>query len=375
MSNQLIHIVESPARHQWFEDLVAEIQLTKTQQAVVTLGSQGKLFQEIEKKGIPVASGKRVSKWLNIVIAVVSVKNMSNKADRSFAVAQGHLPSISAWLSCILCKVEYGIVHHQSPIVFFDNYRIKYPVKGAVQRFLYLHYVKRANFIQALSLEVYNSLLTLGYPEDQIVLIGHGIKMSQFESKRNTDYSEHKVENASPTILMVGRLAWEKNYTFAIHVISELVKKQPSLRVIIAGTGPDYDELQDIITNFGLSKHIELIGWTPDISTLMDEADAFLHVSVTESYGQVLLEACVSKLHVFAFPVGLAQDLNKLSNPFMHILTEQSPEAISECLSIFLDNRTQSNLIDHVEASAYETQDIVYVHKAMTKYLLEKCRD
>ena len=89
MSNQLIHIVESPARHQWFEDLVAEIQLTKTQQAVVTLGSQGKLFQEIEKKGIPVASGKRVSKWLNIVIAVVSVKNMSNKADRSFAVAQG----------------------------------------------------------------------------------------------------------------------------------------------------------------------------------------------------------------------------------------------------------------------------------------------
>ena len=144
--------------------------------------------------------------------------------------------------------------------------------------------------------------------------------------------------------------------------------------MIIAGTGPDYDELLDTIVDLNLSMHIELIGWRQDISALMDEADVFLHLSITESYGQVLLEACVSQLDVFAFPVGIAQDLHKLANPFMHLLAVQSPEAISGSLSLFLNNRTKNNSIKDTELLDYSTQDVNHVHKAMTKYLVEKCR-
>lgn len=372
MSKQLIHIVESSARHQWFEDLVAELQANKALQAVVTLNSQGNLVGEFEGKGIPVVGGKKISKWPNIVVAVISLKRISKKADRSLAIAQGHLPSISAWISCLLFKTEYGIIHHQSPLVFFDHYRARYPFKGAVQRFFYIQYVKKAKFIQALSLEVYNSLLSIRYPESQLILIGHGIKMNQFENRSQVVNTKQSTENVYPTILMIGRLAWEKNYLFSFQVIAQLVKKQPGLRVIIAGTGPDHDDLVGAIADLKLTKHIELLGWRPDISVLMGEADILLHLSITESYGQVLLEACVSELHVFAFPVGIAQDLNQTSNPFMHLLMERSPEAIAESLSAFLSEQSKNSLNQNLDRSVYAAQDIHYVHKAMTRYLLEK---
>ena len=172
MERQLIHIVESSARHQWFEELVAEIQSTNLRQSVITLEPRGEIFQVLENEQIFITGGKQTFTILKLCNAAYSVKVISRRAESSLVVAQGHMPSISALVSKLVFHIDYGIVHHQSPIIFFDSYKARHPLSGTIHRYLYRHYVRRAKFIQALSLEVFNSLVELGYPESQIILLG-----------------------------------------------------------------------------------------------------------------------------------------------------------------------------------------------------------
>jgi glycosyltransferase involved in cell wall biosynthesis len=368
MERQLIQIVESSARHQWFEELVFEIQENIARQSVVTLEPRGQLFSVMEEKNIFITGGKKTFTILNIWRAACSVKKIGLGPESCLVVAHGHKASISAMVSKLLFDIDYGIVHHQSPIVFFDSLRSRHPIRGNIHTYLYRHYVKRAKFIQALSLEVFNSVSELGYPKNQIILLGHGIASKNFRSSTNFDSIQKPREGQNETILMVGRLSWEKNYLLAFKVFKELVKKCPRLKVIIAGTGPDFDNLTKVRNELGLQRHVELVGWQPNISELMFEADLFLHLSLTESYGQVLLEACLSDLDVFTFPVGVALDLESAGNPLIHILKSTNPQAISAEISIFLQEnkkhlsgRVSPNLVEH---------SVDFVHKAMVDYLI-----
>ena len=215
------------------------------------------------------------------------------------------------------------------------------------------------------------SLVELGYPESQIILLGHGIEINNFRKSSNLEMLK-KIENrGSATILMVGRLSWEKNYLLAFKIIAELVKKCPELNVVIAGTGPDLNSLLEIRNELNLEGTVELVGWQPNIAKLMFEADLFLHLSLTESYGQVLLEACLCNLPVFTFPVGIALDLEKDRNPFIHILNSRNPIEISDGIFDFL-NDNENRFKDQVPPTLKE-HDIDYIHSAMATYLVAEC--
>ena len=371
MERQLIHIVESAARHQWFEELVLEIQSTHIRQSVITIEPKGEIFKVLENEKIFITGGIETFTFLKLCRAAYSVKKIDRLGKSSLVLAQGHMPSISALISKLMLDIDYGIVHHQSPIVFFDSFRVRHPFRGTVHKYLYKKYIRRAKFIQALSLEVFNSLVELGYPENQITLLGHGIAMNNSKSSTNIALQKNKGTDQETNILMVGRLSWEKNYLLAFKVIAEIVKKCPGLKVKIAGTGPDFESLEEIRKELNLEENVELLGWEPNIEKLMFEADILLHLSLTESYGQVLLEACICNLHVFTFPVGIALDLRKDHNPFIHILSSRNQEEISEEILAFLKNK--ENRLDSGTPQTLEEHTVDYIHCAMAAYLADEC--
>lgn len=371
MERQLVHIVESSARHYWFEELVFVIKGKKIQQSVITLEPRGEIFAVLENESIYIAGGKQTFRVLKLLRAGLSVRKIDLKPESLLVLAHGHLASVSALISKLLFHIDYGIVHHQSPVIFFDSYQRRHPIKGTIHRYLYLQYIKRAKFIQALSLEVFNSLVKIGYPERRIILLGHGIAMNNFTGPSNSDTLQRTGNSHKATILMVGRLSWEKNYFLAFKVIAELAKKCPELTVIIAGTGPDSDRLMEVKNELNLEANIKMVGWQPNISKLMLEADLFLHLSLTESYGQVLLEACLCNLHIFTFPVGIALDLKEANNPLIHILNNQSPEDISQEIFAFLSD-SENRLTSKVSA-ALQVHSNGYIHNAMAAYLTAQC--
>ena len=109
------------------------------------------------------------------------------------------------------------------------------------------------------------------------------------------------------TLLTVGRLDAEKNPLLLAEIAALLAAGGRRWRLLIVGDGPMREQLRQRIEQLGLQRDVELLGYVPIDGGLLDlyrNSHAFLHVSWTEGYPQVLVEAFASGLPTVATAVG-----------------------------------------------------------------------
>jgi glycosyltransferase involved in cell wall biosynthesis len=109
------------------------------------------------------------------------------------------------------------------------------------------------------------------------------------------------------TLLTVGRIDSEKNPLLLAEILAQLLRGGRSWRLVVCGDGPLSSALAARFAALGLSEHVELRGYVPIDGGLLElyrNAHAFLHVSLTEGFPQVLVEAFASRLPVVATAVG-----------------------------------------------------------------------
>ena len=97
-----------------------------------------------------------------------------------------------------------------------------------------------------------------------------------------------------PTLLFVGRVAFEKNISFLLDVVSEVRKAIPDILFIIAGEGPALKSLEHEVKKMDLSNNVKFIGYLDrhsELNSCYRCADIFIFASRTETQGLVLLEA------------------------------------------------------------------------------------
>jgi glycosyltransferase involved in cell wall biosynthesis len=108
-------------------------------------------------------------------------------------------------------------------------------------------------------------------------------------------------------VLSVGRLDEEKNPLLLADVLAALRRRDPRWRLLVAGEGPLAPELARRLEALGVGDHAELLGYVPmgpDLLGLYRTSHVLLHVSWTEGFPQVLIEAFASGLPVVATAVG-----------------------------------------------------------------------
>jgi glycosyltransferase involved in cell wall biosynthesis len=109
------------------------------------------------------------------------------------------------------------------------------------------------------------------------------------------------------TLLTVGRLDAEKNPLLLAEIAALLAAGGRRWRLLVVGDGPMREQLQQRIDQLGLQRQVELLGYVPIDGGLLElyrNSHAFLHVSWTEGYPQVLVEAFASGLPTVATAVG-----------------------------------------------------------------------
>lgn len=110
-------------------------------------------------------------------------------------------------------------------------------------------------------------------------------------------------------LLAVGSLIPLKNYSLFIKLVEKITPKNPDIKCILAGTGPEELSLKQLAKEKGIESNIEFAGILnrTEIFKLMQRSKIFIHPSKFEGSGYVFAEALANGLNIVSFNVGYAQ--------------------------------------------------------------------
>ncbi|MCE4553099.1 glycosyltransferase family 4 protein [Roseateles cellulosilyticus] len=163
-----------------------------------------------------------------------------------------------------------------------------------------LHAMAECNFVP--TQELARQLAGHGFGRLQV--LGRGVDASLFSPERRDAALRHRWQAgpAARVMLYVGRLAAEKNADLALQTFERMSLCRPGLRMVVVGDGPLRTRLQRAHPQV----HFAGMQTGPALARHYASADVFLFPSLTETFGNVTLEALASGLAVAAFDTGAA---------------------------------------------------------------------
>ncbi|MBS0644283.1 MAG: glycosyltransferase [Acetobacteraceae bacterium] len=93
-----------------------------------------------------------------------------------------------------------------------------------------------------------------------------------------------------PVFVTAGRLVAHKDHDTLLRAFA-LYRKRRDGRLMVLGSGPLRERLEELARELGLSDAVHFLGYQPDILPYVRRADAFVLSSVCEGFGNVLVEA------------------------------------------------------------------------------------
>jgi phosphatidyl-myo-inositol dimannoside synthase len=159
-------------------------------------------------------------------------------------------------------------------------------------------------------------LQDLGVPKDRILLLPGGVDTQSFSpspSPKAALRAQLNLPVQSRILLTACRLVPKKGLETLLHALSQMVRKDPSLLLLIAGDGTGRASCERLIAHLALQCHARILGYIPHtlLPSYFHAADAFVLPSCVytnprtgltdvETMGRALCEANAAGLPVVA---------------------------------------------------------------------------
>lgn len=138
--------------------------------------------------------------------------------------------------------------------------------------------------------------------EARIEVVPSGIDVERFGAGMRDDHLRRRfgVPADGRLVLFVSRLAREKNVDVLLRALADA--NDPSLVLVIAGDGPQREELERLAVDLRIADHVVFLGVvaSEELPDLYASADAFVFPSTTETQGLVQAEALAAGALVIA---------------------------------------------------------------------------
>jgi glycosyltransferase involved in cell wall biosynthesis len=157
---------------------------------------------------------------------------------------------------------------------------------------------------------------TYGFPEERISVIPGGVSVKQFRQCLSRKEARQRLELPCdrPIILTVRRLERRMGLHNLIEAISEVVKTQPDVLLLIAGKGALKEKLDSYICSNNLAANVRLLGAVSDkVLPVLYRASDFSIVPTTayEGFGLILVESLACGTPALGTPVGAIPEVLK----------------------------------------------------------------
>jgi glycosyltransferase involved in cell wall biosynthesis len=203
--------------------------------------------------------------------------------------AQWTLSAGAAWLS----RVSHGC-----PIVVtLHGSDIFQAAQGRLGARLTRRVLQGCDRIIAVSQALAEAAGQIGISPGSITVIPDGVDLSQFSPAQS---------EREPLLLYIGSLIKRKGVEYLIEALAAIAQRQPSLRLLIVGDGPERPTLERLVSDRCLTERVTFAGQQPSnqVRLWLQQAKLFVLPSVEEGLGVVLLEALACGVPIVASRVG-----------------------------------------------------------------------
>lgn len=127
-----------------------------------------------------------------------------------------------------------------------------------------------------------------------VKLFNNAINLSEYalnEGDRQRLRTEFGFTEDDKVMGHVGNFRPVKNYSFLVDIIAEAHKLDPSVKGLLVGKGPLFEEIKALVKAKGLEKDIVFAGLRSDVNNLLSAMDLFVMPSLYEGLPVSLVEA------------------------------------------------------------------------------------
>lgn len=222
----------------------------------------------------------------------------------------------------LIKKYKVRIIHCHDPKTDFYGYILKYifpelrfvsTIHGWIARrlrsFLYLKIdrfaLKKCDAVIAVSEHIQKSANEYGIR--RTFLVHNGIDLAAWTPGREESSSELSNQPMrSFKIGFVGRISMEKGPFDFVDAANLILAKNSYCEFLIAGKGPEEDEMKALVKRLGLENNFRFLGHLKEqeLYDLYQNLDLLLLTSHTEGLPMAVLEACAMRVPVVAADVG-----------------------------------------------------------------------
>jgi glycosyltransferase involved in cell wall biosynthesis len=223
----------------------------------------------------------------------------------------------------------------------FDQYSNHYGVgwaRAAIWRYLrWFHNNTSETYVP--SETTIAELEGLGF--ERVVLWRRGVDSLLFRPERPGSLGVRRALGWAPedvVISYVGRIAPEKNVDYLADALAIVASRRPNVRILLVGDGPSRSALGQRLNSIA---HFAGYRQGEDLSDHYAASDIFAFSSLTETFGNVVLEAMASGLPVVAVKAGGVGETVQPGSTGILIEPSQPPATFAAALLELIDRPQQ----------------------------------
>lgn len=225
-----------------------------------------------------------------------------------------NIPKYIMELTKIIKQNKYDIVHvhGSSCLLFIDLFAAKLAnvkVRIAHSRNTSCNHMFLHKLLRPLFNKVVTHCFACGqdagkwlFKNRDFKVINNGKEIDKFlydEKIRNEYRSKLNIEDKI-VVGHIGRFNNQKNHEFLIDIFSKLVMLNEKYVLLLIGQGPLLDDIKEKVKKLNIQNNVIFMGETNEVSQLLQAMDLFVFPSKHEGLPNVLLEAQLAGLPIYA---------------------------------------------------------------------------
>ena len=213
---------------------------------------------------------------LNLLFYAIYVKRLITRINPG--ILHAHYAGVNGVVGALSGFRPFVLTAWGSDVLFVAKSKIK----GHLSKFA----LNKADLITCDADHMQDAMTTLGVDANKIRLIYFGVDTHKFRPCERIEKLRDKLDiSNSPTIISLRNLEPVYDVETLIKSMPEVLRKVPEAKFIIAGRGPQEEELKRLAKSLGVSESVRFVGWIPndELPQYLAAADVYVSTSLSDA--------------------------------------------------------------------------------------------